>query len=112
MVNFALSTSVVFALVSVANAAPTLEARDASCNEQLGSSFFAIVRISFEIPSGCYLLTLAHQASDAVWCINYLASLGDQACVSNVSGVAFCRHGTVQITGLSRKVNVQATSSW
>ncbi|KAJ6259912.1 hypothetical protein Dda_5556 [Drechslerella dactyloides] len=45
--------------------------------------------------------TLA-RTNEAVECINYLASLGDQACVATVSGQSFCRRGETQITGISR----------
>lgn len=55
--------------------------------------------------------SLTNQASEAVECINYLAGLGNQACVSSISGVNFCRRGNTQITGLSRNGN-SATSSW
>jgi hypothetical protein len=50
------------------------------------------------------------QASEAVECINYLASL-NQACVAGVSGVSFCRRGNTQITGLARNLPSHLTSS-
>ncbi|KXJ88097.1 hypothetical protein Micbo1qcDRAFT_207372 [Microdochium bolleyi] len=92
MVNFATSIPLVLGLVAAASAAPSLETRSLNCNEHLGSSNFA-------------------HGNAAVECINYLASLGNQACVSSVSAVSFCRRGDVQISGISKTGKNGATSS-
>ncbi|KAH7032679.1 uncharacterized protein B0I36DRAFT_347860 [Microdochium trichocladiopsis] len=92
MVTFASSISVVFGLLALASAAPSLQGRDVSCRDDLGAPDFG-------------------HASEAVECINYLAGLGNQACVSSISGVNFCRRGSTQITGLSKTGKNGATSS-
>ncbi|RFN49166.1 hypothetical protein FIE12Z_6599 [Fusarium flagelliforme] len=83
MVNFITSlTFLLTAATSVAAIPQSLEARsDTTCRDDLGDDSFG-------------------SAADAVYCINYLASL-NQACVGHVSGQAFCKRGTTQITGLT-----------
>ncbi|KAF3932149.1 hypothetical protein ABW20_dc0108109 [Dactylellina cionopaga] len=66
--------------------------RDADCRDDLGQDSLA-------------------RTDEAVECINYLASLGGQACVATVSGQSFCRRGQTQITGLSRLDRGQNTQS-
>ncbi|KAJ1325376.1 hypothetical protein MN608_08567 [Microdochium nivale] len=100
MVNFISALSVAFGLVAVASALPAassgasiiLESRDVSCLDNLGQG------------------SLARQ-NEAAECINYLASLGNQACVSSVNAVSFCRRGETQITGISKTGHNGATSS-
>ncbi|KAK7425871.1 hypothetical protein QQZ08_007585 [Neonectria magnoliae] len=82
MVN--LITSVTFLLVATSTLAVphTLVERDVSCMDHLPADSLANVQ-------------------EAVECINYLASLGGQACTAGVSGQSFCRRGNTQITGLA-----------
>ncbi|KAG5662690.1 hypothetical protein KAF25_005108 [Fusarium avenaceum] len=94
MVNFVTSVAVLLTAVSSAVAIPyTLQERqsDTTCMDHLPASSLARV-------------------SEAVECINYLASL-NQACVAGVSGVSFCRRGNTQITGLARNLPSHLTSS-
>jgi hypothetical protein len=56
-------------------------------------------------------LTRAKQVNEAVACIDYLASLGNQPCVATVSGQSFCRRGNTQITGIARG-GATSTSTW
>ncbi|KAF4339489.1 hypothetical protein FBEOM_6610 [Fusarium beomiforme] len=94
MVNFISSITVLLTAASSAFAIPhTLQARDdVSCMDNLPGETLANV-------------------NEAVECINYLASLGDQACVAGVSGVPFCRRGNTQITGLATGLPSDQTSS-
>ncbi|KXJ89103.1 hypothetical protein Micbo1qcDRAFT_177580 [Microdochium bolleyi] len=92
MVNFAAALPVVLGLAAVASAVPAIEARDLTCRDDLGAPSFG-------------------HADEAAACINYLAGLGNQACVSSISGVSFCRRGSTQITGLSKQGKNGATSS-
>ncbi|KAF5608577.1 hypothetical protein FOVSG1_005871 [Fusarium oxysporum f. sp. vasinfectum] len=94
MVNFITSLAILLTAASSALAAPQpLEARDdTSCMDNLPGNTLANV-------------------NEAVECINYLASLGDQACVAGVSGQSFCRRGNTQITGLAVGLNSDQTSS-
>ena len=116
MVNFASTITAIVGLVAIANASPVLHKRAVTCREDLGSSSYGRVspcplkrvQVRGKKPLTC---SLTNQASEAVECINYLAGLGNQACVSSISGVNFCRRGNTQITGLSRNGN-SATSSW
>ncbi|KAJ4124313.1 hypothetical protein NW768_009672 [Fusarium equiseti] len=84
MVNFITSLSLLLAAATSVVAVPhTLEARDdTTCRNDLSDKSFG-------------------SAADAVWCINYLASL-NQPCVGHVSGQQFCKRGTTAITGLTR----------
>ncbi|SPJ71949.1 uncharacterized protein FTOL_01677 [Fusarium torulosum] len=94
MVNFVTSITVLLTAVSSAVAIPyTLQERqsDTTCMDHLPASSLA-------------------RASEAVECINYLASL-NQDCVAGVSGVSFCRRGNTQITGLARNLPSHLTSS-
>ncbi|KAF9769050.1 hypothetical protein IL306_013606 [Fusarium sp. DS 682] len=94
MVNFISSITVLLTAASSALAIPhTLQSRDeVSCTDNLPGETLANV-------------------NEAVECINYLASLGDQACVAGVSGVPFCRRGNTQITGLTIGLPSDQTSS-
>ncbi|KAF4962559.1 hypothetical protein FSARC_9337 [Fusarium sarcochroum] len=94
MVNFVTSIALLLTVASSALAVPhTLEERqDTSCMDHLPASSLANV-------------------NEAVECINYLASLGNQACVAGVSGQSFCRRGNTQITGLARNLPSHETSS-
>jgi len=38
-------------------------------------------------------------AVDAVWCINYLAGLGQTACVVDTGAIRFCNRGTCALVG-------------
>ncbi|KAJ1323250.1 hypothetical protein MN608_11396 [Microdochium nivale] len=99
MVNFASAFYIALGLVTTASALPTadsdapvlLAARAVSCLDNLPGN------------------TLARQ-DEAAACIKYLASLGNQACVSSVSAQSFCRRGQTQITGIS-KIGHHGTSS-
>ncbi|KAL4732700.1 hypothetical protein ACLX1H_001718 [Fusarium chlamydosporum] len=93
MVNFITSITLLLTATSTVVAVPhDLEARsDTSCMDHLGADSLGNV-------------------DDAVWCINYLASL-NQACVAGVSGVSFCKRGNTQITGLARVELAHQTAS-
>ncbi|GAB1310114.1 hypothetical protein MFIFM68171_00324 [Madurella fahalii] len=88
MVNMKAQLLSLLALATLTAAAPAseninpLQPRAVDCRDDLGESSLA-------------------RASEAAECINYLASLGAQACVASVSGTSFCRRGQTQITGLS-----------
>ncbi|KIL87331.1 hypothetical protein FAVG1_09035 [Fusarium avenaceum] len=85
MVNFVASIALLLTTASSVVAVPnTIEARKLSCLDNLPADSLANVK-------------------EAVECINYLASLGNQPCVAKVSGESFCRRGNTQITGLARK---------
>jgi hypothetical protein len=118
MVNFASIISAVVGLAAIANAAPSLHKRGVSCRDDLGSDAYTPVSIPTASTKQKWPRTkgtnrpIANQASEAVECINYLASLGNQACVSTISGVNFCRRGNTQITGLTIGGKGRATSSW
>ncbi|KAF4453710.1 hypothetical protein F53441_3719 [Fusarium austroafricanum] len=93
MVNFATSATLLLTTVSSALAIPhTLQARDVSCLDNLDGDSLANV-------------------NEAVECINFLASLGDQGCTGNISGVSFCRRGNTQITGLTPTIPSDQTST-
>ncbi|KAH6654475.1 hypothetical protein BKA67DRAFT_565243 [Truncatella angustata] len=98
MVNFINQFVSLLALTVLSTALPTeenmLQTRDVTCRDDLPSSSFSL------------------QTSEAVECINYLSSLGSQACVATVSGQSFCRRGQTQITGLSRIPGKNAQSTW
>ncbi|KAI6752416.1 hypothetical protein HG530_013785 [Fusarium avenaceum] len=84
MVNFVASIALLLTAASSVVAVPnTIEARKVSCMDNLPADSLANVK-------------------EAVECINYLASLGNQPCVAKVSGQSFCRRGNTQITGLAR----------
>ncbi|KAF4456559.1 hypothetical protein FALBO_15381 [Fusarium albosuccineum] len=83
MVNIITPITLLLTVASTALAVPhTLEARDVSCMDNLPGDTLANI-------------------NEAVECINYLASLGGQACTGGVSGTSFCRRGNTQITGLA-----------
>ncbi|KAF3912522.1 hypothetical protein ABW20_dc0108144 [Dactylellina cionopaga] len=94
MVNF--SIPLFLAIATLTAAMPTSDnnifKRDVDCRDDLRPNTIA-------------------RTSEAVECINYLASLGDQACVATVSGQSFCRRGETQITGISRLDRGQNTQS-
>ncbi|KAH8204569.1 hypothetical protein TruAng_001198 [Truncatella angustata] len=96
MVNFINQFVSLLALTVLSTALPTeenmLQTRDVTCRDDLPSSSLA-------------------RTSEAVECINYLSSLGSQACVATVSGQSFCRRGQTQITGLSRIPGKNAQST-
>ncbi|QPC59212.1 hypothetical protein HYE67_001443 [Fusarium culmorum] len=84
MVNFVTSITLLLTAVSTVVALPnTLEKRAVTCRDDLPNSELA-------------------NANEAAACIDYLASLGNQACVATISGQSFCRRGNTQITGLAR----------
>ncbi|EPS35341.1 hypothetical protein H072_11320 [Dactylellina haptotyla CBS 200.50] len=86
MVKLSLSVFSLLTAATLVAAVPTpneIFKRDVTCRDDLGPGALANV-------------------NEAVECINYLASLGGQACVATVSGQSFCRRGQTQITGLSR----------
>ncbi|RGP78706.1 hypothetical protein FLONG3_3161 [Fusarium longipes] len=84
MVNFITSITLLLTAASSVVAVPhDLEARsDTDCMDYLGADALANV-------------------DDAVYCINYLASL-NQDCVATISGTSFCKRGNTQITGLAK----------
>jgi hypothetical protein len=112
MVNFITSFAVILAAASSALAAPQpLEARDdTSCMDNLPGNTLANVCLTL-INSSLEQNANFPKVNEAVECINYLASLGDQACVAGVSGQSFCRRGNTQITGLAVGLNSDQTSS-
>ncbi|KAH7174151.1 uncharacterized protein B0J16DRAFT_375072 [Fusarium flagelliforme] len=91
MVNFIASVTLLLTAASAAVAIPALQKREVTCRDDLPE------------------WTLAN-VNEAVECINYLASLGSQACVATISGQSYCRRGDTQITGLSRKGNTQTNT--
>ncbi|KAF4453709.1 hypothetical protein F53441_3718 [Fusarium austroafricanum] len=87
------SVTLLLAMASSALATPhTLEPRKVSCMDHLPANTLANV-------------------NEAVECINYLASLGNQRCVAGVSGQSFCRRGNTQITGLAVRLPSGQTAS-
>ncbi|KAH7018090.1 uncharacterized protein B0I36DRAFT_335289 [Microdochium trichocladiopsis] len=94
MVNYAaILSTIVLGLAATTSAAPyKLEARDVSCMDNLPGDTLANI-------------------NEAVECINYLASLGGQACEAYVGGTSFCRRGNTQITGLAKTGHVTTTST-
>jgi hypothetical protein len=120
MVNLTSTLAAVIGLAALTSAVPTLEKRAVTCRDDLGpGSFGKVSNQASERRVGNQGAPIANrcspcdhsQASEAVECINYLASLGNQPCVATVSGQSFCRRGNTQITGLARNGNT-ATSSW
>ncbi|RSL63351.1 hypothetical protein CEP53_004434 [Fusarium sp. AF-6] len=94
MVNFITSAALLLTAVTSTLAVPQgLEARAPSCMDNLPGNTLANI-------------------NEAVECINYLASLGNQACVAGVGGQSFCRRGNTQITGIAVGLpSHQSTSS-
>ncbi|KAM5350271.1 hypothetical protein ACJ41O_006776 [Fusarium nematophilum] len=93
MVNMITSVTLLLTLATSTLAVPhSLEAREASCTDNLDGDSLANI-------------------NEAVECINFLASLGDQACTAGVSGTSFCRRGNTQITGLAVGLPSDQTST-
>ncbi|KAJ4320926.1 hypothetical protein N0V84_005630 [Fusarium piperis] len=93
MVNLITSVTLLLTVATSTLAAPnTLEKRAPSCMDNLPGSTLANINEAFE-------------------CINYLASLGNQACTAGVSGTSFCRRGNTQITGLAVGLPSDKTST-
>ncbi|RSL84623.1 hypothetical protein BHE90_000764 [Fusarium euwallaceae] len=94
MVNFITSAALLLTAATSTLAVPQgLEARAPSCMDNLPGNTLANI-------------------NEAVECINYLASLGNQACVAGVGGQSFCRRGNTQITGIAVGLpSHQSTSS-
>ncbi|KAI1456443.1 hypothetical protein F4805DRAFT_432889 [Annulohypoxylon moriforme] len=93
MVNISSSVMPILALAATTStlvAGSPLAPRAVSCLDNLGSSYLANV-------------------GEAVECINYLASLGSQACVASVFVESLCRRGNTQISGLLIREGVKNT---
>ncbi|KAJ4168712.1 hypothetical protein NW754_010640 [Fusarium falciforme] len=83
MVNYITSVALLLSLATSTLAVPQgLEARAPSCMDDLPANTLANI-------------------NEAVECINYLASLGNQPCTAGVGAQSFCRRGNTQITGIA-----------
>jgi hypothetical protein len=116
MVNYLTSVALLLTVATSTLAVPQgLEARAPSCLDNLPGDTLANVHMIQQpfIITQTVPLTPA-QINEAVECINYLASLGNQACTAGVSGQSFCRRGNTQITGLAVGLpsDRTATSPW
>ncbi|RMJ20075.1 hypothetical protein CDV36_000149 [Fusarium kuroshium] len=111
MVNFITSAALLLTAATSTLAVPQgLEARAPSCMDNLPGNTLANARNASTITLTA-TLTFG-QINEAVECINYLASLGNQACVAGVGGQSFCRRGNTQITGIAVGLpSHQSTSS-